>query len=133
MRHRRQPATRRGATAVELALTAPLFFLLIFGGMEFSRANMIRNAAGVAVLEGARAGILPGATSSQCIAKTNAELAVLNIQGGSVSVLPTAIDQDTPEVTVTVSIPLSQNALPLSKFVIGKQLVQSIKLKREID
>jgi Flp pilus assembly protein TadG len=124
--------SRCGAAVVEFALTAPIVFLLVFGGMEFSRANMIRNAAGVAVLEGARAGIVPGATAQNCIDRTNSELAILNIQGGTVNVNPAVIDQNTLDVTVTVTVPLSQNALPLSKFVVGKQLVQSIKLKRDI-
>jgi hypothetical protein len=29
--------------------------------------------------------------------------------------------------------PLAKNALPLSKFVVGKTLVQSITLEREVD
>jgi len=118
---------------VEVALTAPLLFLLVFGGIEFSRANMLRNAAEVAVFEGARAGLLPGATAQQCIDATNAELSILNITGASVTVNPTTIQQTTTEVTVSVSIPLAANALPLSKFVVGKTLVQSITLKREIN
>jgi hypothetical protein len=92
---------------------------------------MIRNAAGLAVLEGARAGIVPGASSQDCIDRANNELAVLKINGGVVSVNPAVIDHNVTEVTVSVSIPLSQNSLPLSKFVVGKTLVQSIKLQRE--
>lgn len=125
-------SNRSGATTVEMALTAPLLFLLIFAGMEFSRANMIRNAGGLAALEGARAGVVPGASAQDCIESAESELAILSINGATVNVTPNVINYNTPDVTITVSIPLSQNALPLSRFVIGKTLVQSIKLKREI-
>ena len=125
--------SRRGAAAVETALTAPLLFLLFFAGIEFSRANMVRNVAENAALEGARTGILPGATAQQCIDIANAELLRMNVKGAQVAVDPSVITHTTPHVTVVVSIPLAQNALPLSKFVIGKTLVQSIKLARELD
>ena len=118
---------------METALTAPLLFLLFFAGIEFSRANMVRNVAENAALEGARNGILAGATAQQCIDVANAELLRLKINGAQVTVVPSVIDHTTPDITVVVSIPLAQNALPLSKFVIGKTLVQSIKLSRELD
>ncbi len=35
---------RRGATVVELAVVTPIFFLLVFGLVEFSRMLMIRQA-----------------------------------------------------------------------------------------
>ncbi|MCA9182231.1 MAG: hypothetical protein KDA51_12285, partial [Planctomycetales bacterium] len=76
---------------------------------------------------------LAGATAQQCIDVANAELLRLKINGAQVTVVPSVIDHTTPDITVVVSIPLAQNALPLSKFVIGKTLVQSIKLSRELD
>ena len=124
---------RRGATAIETALAAPLLFLVFFAGLEFARANMVRNVTENAALEGARAGILPGATAQDCIDKANAELIKLDINGASVGVVPAVIGPSTSQVAVTVSVPLSQNSMPLSKFVIGKTLVQSITLVREID
>lgn len=124
---------RRGATAVETALAAPLLFLVFFAGLEFARANMVRNVTENAALEGARAGIVPGAVAQDCIDKANAELLKLKINGASVVVDPPIIRPTTPRVAVSVSVPLSQNSLPLSKFVIGKTLVQSISLTREID
>jgi Flp pilus assembly protein TadG len=130
---RKNDRPRRGAAAVETALTAPLLFLMFFAGIEFSRANMVRNVAENAAFEGARSGILPGATAQQCIDRANAELARLNINGAQVDVTPSVITHTTPDVTVVVNIPLAQNSLPLSKFVIGKTLVQSIKLSRELD
>ena len=127
------PIRRRGAAAVEVALTAPLLFLMFFAGLEFAQANMVRNIAKNAAFEGARAGILPGAVAQDSIDEANAELGKLQITGATVIVNPTVITHTTPQVTVSVTVPLSQNALPMSHFVMGKTLVQSITLAREID
>ncbi len=127
------PHNRRGATTIETALAAPLLFLIFFAGLEFSRANMVRNVTENAALEGARMGILPGALAQDCVDKANAELLKLKINGAAVAVTPPVITHTTPHITVTVSVPLALNSLPLSKFVMGTTLVQSITLAREID
>ena len=127
------PILRRGAAAVEVALTAPLLFLMFFAGLEFAQANMVRNIAKNAAFEGARAGILPGAIAQDCIDEANTELAKLQIAGATVIITPSIITHTTPQVTVSVTVPLSQNALPMSHFVMGKTLVQSITLAREIE
>ena len=41
-------------------------FLFMFAGMEFSRANMIRNVIENAAFEGARQGVVPGADAADC-------------------------------------------------------------------
>ena len=59
------PSRRHGALTVEFALVVPLLFFFFFAQFEFSRANMIRNVIKTACYEGARAGVVPGATSDQ--------------------------------------------------------------------
>lgn len=111
-------------------MTAPLFFIVLFAGVEFSRANILRNLCDNAALEAARAGIVPGATAEKCIASANAALDLLHVQNATVSVEPSTILPGTPELTVTVSIPLGKNAMPMSAYVIGTTLVRSATLKR---
>ena len=123
---------RRGVTAVEFALTFPLLLLFIFGSLEFSRANMIRNMCENAALEGARAGMIPGATAQDCSDAANDLLDIIGIQNATVTVNPTTIEPSTEDVEVTVSIPLADNSLPLSKFVIGITMNQSASLPREV-
>jgi Flp pilus assembly protein TadG len=53
---------RRGATAVEFALTAPIFFVFLLSAFEFGWLNVIRHTADNAAYEAARAAIVPGAT-----------------------------------------------------------------------
>jgi Flp pilus assembly protein TadG len=49
---------RRGATALEFALLAPLLFTLILGGIEFSRLIWTESALNYSVQEGARCGLV---------------------------------------------------------------------------
>ncbi|MFK7766945.1 MAG: TadE/TadG family type IV pilus assembly protein [Mariniblastus sp.] len=46
---------RRGAAAVELAVVLPIFFLIIFGIVEFGRVMMVMQVVTNAAREGARA------------------------------------------------------------------------------
>ena len=57
---------RTAAVVVEFAICAPILFLFFFASLEFSRVNMIRQSVENAVYEGARRGIVPGATAANC-------------------------------------------------------------------
>jgi Flp pilus assembly protein TadG len=116
---------------VEFALTAPLLLLFVFAAIEFSYANLIRNVMENAAVEGAREGILPGATPADCLAAADDYLGVMGINNASVTVTPSVFDSTTQTVTVTVSIPLAENSMPMSRFVLGQTLNQTITLPRE--
>ena len=124
---------RRGASAVEMAFVAPLIFLLFFAGIEFSRANMMLNVADNAALEGARMGIIPGAESNDCDLAAQKQLDQVQVKNYTVNVSPSTITQTTSEVTVSVTIPLEDNLLPMSKFFVGQDLVRAVTLRREVE
>jgi Flp pilus assembly protein TadG len=129
---RRNCQKRRGATAVEFALTAPLLFLFVFAGIEFSRAMLVRHAVQSAAMAGARVGIIPGADIADCELAANDALDLARIQGTNVVVEPTGgITSTTELVTVTVTADMNSNSLPMSKFIIGRQMAQTITLRRE--
>lgn len=50
--------SRRGATVVELAFVAPIFFLLVFAVVEFGRAVMVKQSLAEAARAGARTAAL---------------------------------------------------------------------------
>ncbi len=127
----RRHGNRRGAAAVEFALTVPLLLLFIFAAIEFSYANLIRNVMENAAVEGARQGILPGATVEDCLAATHEDLHLMGVYNASVVVDPTVITPSTREVSVTVQVPLSDNSMPMAKWVLGKTLNQTVTLPRE--
>lgn len=126
---RQQP---RGTTTVEFALTAPILFLLLMAAIEFSRANMLQHTAVVAATEGARRSIVPGATAAECQQAATDELAVVGFTSADVVVDPAVISDDTTQVTVSVSIPMSgENGFVLPRFLIGGTMNRSVTLQRE--
>jgi Flp pilus assembly protein TadG len=124
---------RHGAVTVEFAIALPILILFTFAGMEFSRVNMIRNTALNAAYEGARQGIVPGATSGECEAAANQLLDLVEINGGTAVASPSTIEPDTESVTVTVTIPItSANSFVTPQFYFGKTIAASVTLPREI-
>lgn len=129
---------RKGAAAVEFALIAPVFFLLIFGMIEFGRMIMVQQIVTNASREGARMAILDGATTSGhdgVNTRVTEYLQEAGIQGASVTVNPDPPDSAGwgEPVTVTVGIPFSQVTwLPTPMFV-GRdmQLSSSTTMRRE--
>lgn len=58
---------RKGATAVEFAIVAPLIFLSVLGTFETGRALYVRNHLSEAIATGARQAIISGATNTTAI------------------------------------------------------------------
>lgn len=101
---------RRGAAAVEFALVAPLFFLLIFGMIEFGRMVMVQQVITNASREGARVAVLDGSTHTEVQQTVDDYLASASISGATVQIVPyepSAAGYGEP-VTVTVQVPFSQ-------------------------
>ncbi len=130
---KRMSVLRGGTTTVEFALTAPLLFLLLMGAIEFSRANMLQHTAVVAATEGARRSIIPGATAQECKAAAESELAAVGFRTANVLIDPAVITDDTTQVTVNVSIPMSgENGFVLPKFLKGAKITKAVTLQREL-
>ncbi len=122
---------RSGATAVEFAITAPVFFLLLCGAFEFSRVNMIRHSIHNAAYEGSRRGIVPGASVDDVETTTAAVLGTVGTNGAVVTVTPSVIEHDTPEVTVDIQVPVGSNGWIAPIFFAGQSLECSCTLARE--
>ena len=120
---------RHGSLTVELALTAPIFFLVIFASMEFARVHTVKNSIENAAFEGARRGIVPGATATQC---RNVAVDLVNTVGlkeATITVDPVAITPSTQAVTVTIDVPLNaENGFGISGFLKNRTLTQSVTL-----
>jgi Flp pilus assembly protein TadG len=110
--------SRRGAAAVEFAVIAPLFFLLLAGIMEFGQAFRVQHTLSTAARYGARAASVDGSTSGQVTQKVRDHcVKCLGIAPGHVTVA-IAVDGETngnlsqaetgSEISVTVSIPYSK-------------------------
>jgi Flp pilus assembly protein TadG len=130
LRHARK-GQRRGAAAVEFAISASILFGFIFGAMEFSRVNMIRHSVDNAAYEAARRAIVPGATAADAEAAARDILSVIWARGVDVDVDPEVIQDTTTEVIVTVTVPAAGNGFIAPHFFRGKAFVGECRLARE--
>ena len=133
MMPKRPKRSRTAAAAVEFAIVAPVVLTLFFASIEFSRANMIRNFSQNAAMEGARAAILPGSDGQDAINEATELISIVGIQNATVTIDPPILTPTTPQVTVTVTVPLLENSLPMSKFVLGETIRQTVTLTRELN
>ncbi len=120
-----------GVAAVEFALTAPLVFLLLFGALELSHANMVYNSTEAAAYEGARCGIVPGASAAECIAAAQRILAIAKITGAEVQVVPSDLKTVTQTIRVTINVPYASNSLAPPKFTKSLIISRACVLTRE--
>ncbi len=122
---------RPGATAVEFALVAPVFFLFVLGLIELGRGLMVQTLLANAARAGVRTGIVEGTSTSQI---TNVVTNVLTSQGissdtATVEVNDNVADASTAqagdEITVLISVPVSQITwIPVPKYLSGSLSAQ---------
>ncbi len=127
----RREFRRRGATVVEFAITAPLVFFFFFAILEFARANVIRHSIQCAAYEAARSAIVPGATADEARTAAFQILNAVSAINADVTLNPATITPQTPEITVTVDVPLDDNGWVAPMFFQGKTLTSSVTLSRE--
>ena len=124
-------ATRRGAAAVEFAMTAPIFFLFLLAAFEFGWLNVIRHTADNAAYEAARTAIVPGATADEARDKANELLNIVGARAATVTVMPALLTPETNQVTVEIDIPMASNGLIVPRFTGGTVLHSSSTLRTE--
>ena len=120
----RRSKLRRGAAAVEFAITAPIFLLFLLSAFEFGWLNVMRHTADNAAYEAARTVIVPGATAAEATAKATSILNVVGARGAKISITPSSITNSTTDVTVAVDIPMNSNGLITPRFT-GKTTLHS--------
>ena len=107
-RRPRRMSRRRGASTVELAVVAPVLFLLVFGVIELGRMVMVQQALTNAAREGCRT-----ATLASTLNSLDAETACRDYLGSviagaanpstvAVTVNPTSLTGITPGTAITV-------------------------------
>lgn len=125
---------RRAAAAVEFAVVAPVFFLLVLGMIEYGRMVMVQQVITNASREGARRAVLDGSTAAEVQATVNTYMTSGGVSGGTVTVSPNPPNTAAfgEPVTVTVTIPFSQVSwLPSPMFLGGKTLTSATVMRRE--
>jgi Flp pilus assembly protein TadG len=131
-------SNRRGAAAVEFALVAPVFFVFVFGIIEFGRALMVQQVMVNAARAGARMAILCGSTDANVTTTISNYMSAAQISGYSTSITPDLGTTPPPgsgtAITVKVSVPWSKvtwtGFLP-SEWFTGKTITSSVVMIHE--
>ncbi len=128
---------RRGASVVEFALVAPVFFLLVFGMIEYGRMVMVQQVLTNATREGARRAVLDGANVDdikQHVVDYLHSSAITAATKSDVTVEPDPLSsaQAGDPVTVRVEILFDRVSWLPSPFFLGaKELTAQSVMRRE--
>ncbi len=130
---------RRGASLVEFALVAPLFFLVVLALIEFGRAFMVKELLTEAARRGCRQGIIEGTSSDTIQSAAVNFLSNVGVKGASASVYVNGASAGSTnisampvytEITVVVTVSARNVAWTPSVFVTGS-LSGQYTLRRE--
>ena len=133
LRRKCRRENRYGIAAVEFAVIAPIFFLMVVGILEFGRALMVQQVIVSAARVGARQAITLNATTAGVTTKVTGYADNAAVPGVSVVVNPspdTAAAGDVITVTTTVNFD-QVSWMPTPWFLGGKTLTSASSMRKE--
>ena len=92
---------------------------------------MIRNVSKTACYEGARAGVVPAATSDHIRETAQNILNIAGVTTSEITITPSVVTNETTVVTVAIDVPLNENSWIAPKFFLDKTFSDSVTLDRE--
>ena len=122
----------RGAAAVEFAIVAPVFFMLVMGSIELGRALMVQQVITNASRVGVREAIALNTSESDVINIATNYAAGGAVPGVLVNVSPSpAAAAAGDEITVNVSIPYADVSWIPSPWFLGGATLQASSVMRK--
>lgn len=122
----------RGAVTVEVALCLPVLMTILLGSYELARANMMMHSTESAAYEGARVGIIPGATPEGVRAAVGRVLNSVGVRTFDIDITPAVITNQTVDIEVLVTVPLRENLALPTFFIQDPTFRGACTLKREV-
>lgn len=122
----------RGAVTVEVALCLPILMTILLGSYELARANMMLHSTESAAYEGARVGIIPGATPEAVRASVGRILSSVGVRTFDIDISPDVITNTTEEIEVFVTVPFRENLAIPTLFIREPVFTGTCTLRREI-
>ena len=102
---------RRGSSAVEFAMIAPLMILFTFGLVEVGRLMLVKQTLTHATREGARVAVRPNADITDVTQLIRDELLVLEIEDPVIETEPASLELAEPGAAVTVRVRVGINSV----------------------
>lgn len=99
-------ANRRGATAVEFAIVAPIVFTLFFSAIEVSRLMLAEGSLTSAMLVGMREASLTDSTPRKVRKAIRDELTKLGYSNISIDFTPSSFGPDDRELQIAMQLPI---------------------------
>jgi Flp pilus assembly protein TadG len=130
---RRVRTAPRGVAAVEFAIVAPIFFMLVIGIIEVGRAIMVQQVLINASRVGARRAAMLSSTEGEVLAAVTEFTTGVGVSSVTATVTP---DPETAEggtpLTVSTSVSYANVSwLPTPWFMGGKTLSSSAVMRKE--
>ena len=132
-RTRRRAAPRHGVAAVEFAIVAPIFFMLVIGIIEIGRAMMVQQVLINASRVGARRAVMLSSSQQAVTDAVNEYATGVGISGLDIAISPDPGTANAGQpITVGVEIDYQDVSwLPAPWFMGGKQLTASSVMRKE--
>ncbi len=128
---RKNASGRRGAFTVEFAFCCGIFFTIMMAGIEFARFMYARHSVDQAAYEGARVGIIPGATTEEVELTARRILNATGIRGATVMITPEQFDDQTATVNVRIRCDYADNSWIGPIFLGGAVIESNLTLDHE--
>lgn len=129
---RRRATARRGVAAVEFAIVAPVFFLLVIGFVELGRGLMVQQVLTNASRVGVREAIGLHSTKSAAESAAADYADGCSVPGITVSVSPDPASASAgDEITCTVSVPYADISWVPSPWFMGESTLEATSSMRK--
>ena len=130
---RMKRAVRGGTAVVELAITLPVFVLILFGTIETTTMIFLQQSLEICAYQGARVALIPSSTATQVNATCATVLSDRDVQSASVSITPANYDSQPygTFIRVRVSAPCNSNSPFSPWFYGGHTLTGEVTLMKE--
>lgn len=132
MINRKLKSKSRGAVTVEVALCLPILMTILLGSYELARANMMLHSTESAAYEGARVGIIPGATPEAVRTAASRILSSVGVRTFDIQIFPEVITNTTEEIEVLVTVPFDENLAIPTLFIRDPVFSGTCTLRREL-
>lgn len=126
--HRNHASQRRGATLLEFAFVAPVYFLLVLGLVEIGRACMVKELITEAARRACRKAIIEGTSTTAIQSAATDFLSSVSINGASANIYINDMPASNTnvaampaytEITVVVTVPVADVTWTPMRFLSG--------------